>query len=121
MTGVFLYRGLERPLCQAVKMEPGLSWRLQDVADPRVMGYLLRKAANREWNQPTRKKCVAVNKAERNWRFEEHFDVRHGDSEFGVCTADFWPCFGPVFPHYVLLLPFGKRNVYPMLLYVGSI
>lgn len=68
-----------------------------------------------------RKKCVAVNKAERNWRFEEHFDVRHGDSEFGVCTADFWPCFGPVFPHYVLLLPFGKRNVYPMLLYVGSI
>jgi hypothetical protein len=28
----------------------------------RAMGYLLRKAANREWNQPRRKKFVAVNK-----------------------------------------------------------
>jgi hypothetical protein len=26
------------------------------------MGYLQRKAANREWNQPRRKKFVAVNK-----------------------------------------------------------
>jgi hypothetical protein len=26
------------------------------------MGYLLRKADNREWNQPRRKKFVAVNK-----------------------------------------------------------
>jgi hypothetical protein len=26
------------------------------------VGYLLRKAANREWNQPGRKKFVAVNK-----------------------------------------------------------
>jgi hypothetical protein len=26
------------------------------------MGYLLRKAANREWNQPRRKKFVAVSK-----------------------------------------------------------
>jgi hypothetical protein len=29
------------------------------------MGYLLRKAANREWNQLTRKKFVAVNKDEK--------------------------------------------------------
>jgi hypothetical protein len=29
------------------------------------MGYLLRKAANREWNQPMRKKFVAVNKNEK--------------------------------------------------------
>ena len=28
------------------------------------MGYLLRKAANREWNQPRRKKFVAVKKDE---------------------------------------------------------
>jgi hypothetical protein len=26
------------------------------------MVYLLRKDANREWNQPKRKKCVAVDK-----------------------------------------------------------
>ena len=48
-----------------------LPWRLKDVKDARAMGYMLRKAANREWNQPKRKKCVAVNKAERSWRSEE--------------------------------------------------
>jgi hypothetical protein len=31
----------------------------------RVVGYLLRKAANREWNQPRRKKWVVVNKDEK--------------------------------------------------------
>ena len=29
------------------------------------MGYLLRKASNREWNQPRRKNFVAVNKDEK--------------------------------------------------------
>jgi hypothetical protein len=29
------------------------------------MGYLLRKAANREWNPPRRKKSVVVNKDEK--------------------------------------------------------
>ena len=29
------------------------------------MGYLPRKAPNREWNQPRRKKVVAVNKDEK--------------------------------------------------------
>ena len=42
-----------------------LPWRLKDVKDARAMGYLLRKAANREWNQPRRKKFVAVNKDEK--------------------------------------------------------
>jgi hypothetical protein len=31
-------------------------WRPQDVQDARAMGYLLRKAAEKEWNQPRRKK-----------------------------------------------------------------
>ena len=42
-----------------------LPWRPQDVRDVRAMGYLLKKAANREWNQPRRKKFVAVNKDEK--------------------------------------------------------
>jgi hypothetical protein len=32
------------------------------------MGYLLRKAANRKWNHPRRKKFVAVNKNEKGVR-----------------------------------------------------
>jgi hypothetical protein len=31
-----------------------LPWRPQDVRDARAVGYLLRKAANREWKQPKR-------------------------------------------------------------------
>jgi hypothetical protein len=42
-----------------------LPWRPQDVPDARTTGYLLRKAANREWNQTRRKKFVAVNKYEK--------------------------------------------------------
>ena len=65
------------------------------------MRYLLKKVANREWNQP--KNFVAVNKDKKNWRSEAHFDIRHGDAEFGVCPAGFQSCFGPVFPHYDIL------------------
>jgi hypothetical protein len=35
----------------------------------------------------SKKKCVAVNKAESGWRSLEYFDIRHGDAEFGVCQA----------------------------------
>jgi hypothetical protein len=37
-----------------------LPWKPQDILDTRAVGYLLRKAANREWNQPRKKKCFAV-------------------------------------------------------------
>ena len=68
-----LHGDLERPLCET-----------PDGGDIRVMGYLPRKTANREWSQPKRKKCVAVNKAERSWRSEDGFDLRPGHAEFGV-------------------------------------
>ena len=42
----------ERPFCEALKQKPALPWRSQKVREARTMGQLLRKAANREWNQP---------------------------------------------------------------------
>jgi hypothetical protein len=42
-----------------------LPWRLKDVKYDRVMGYMLRKAANRKWNQPRGKQFVAINKNEK--------------------------------------------------------
>ena len=63
-----------------------LSRRPQDV---KAMGYLPRKTTNRECNQPRRKKFVAVDKDEKIRWSEEHF--RHGDAEFGVWPAGFWP------------------------------
>lgn len=48
-----------------------LPWTLKNVKDARAMGYMLRKAAKREWNQPRRKQFVAVNQDEKGvgiWR-----------------------------------------------------
>jgi hypothetical protein len=42
-----------------------LLWGSQDVQDVRAMGYLLRRAVNREWNQNRRMKFVAPNKDEK--------------------------------------------------------
>ena len=85
----------------------------QDVRDARVAGYLPGKAVNKEWNQPKRKKCVAVNKAERSWISEEDFDIRHGNAESGACPTGFWSFgFGPVFHHYFPFLMFWNGNVY---------
>ena len=52
MSGVSMNGGLEKPLCEAVKLKPVLPRRTQDVGDARIMGYLPRRAANRMWNQP---------------------------------------------------------------------
>ena len=95
-----------------MKVKSALLWRTQNVVDARTVGYQPSKATNREWNQLKRKKCVAVNKAERSWRSEEHFDIRHGDAESGVCPARFWSCFGPVFL-------FWNGNAYLVPLHVG--
>jgi hypothetical protein len=40
------------------------------VRDARVMGYLPRKAANRERNQFKAKNCITVNNTERSWTSE---------------------------------------------------
>ena len=63
----------------------------------------------------------AVNKAECNWRSEERFDIRHGDTEFGACPDDFQSCFAPGFPHYAPFPAFWNGNIYPVPLYVGGI
>lgn len=48
------------------KVNLGLPWRPQDAGDARVIGYLFREAANREWNKSKREKYVVVNKAKRS-------------------------------------------------------
>ena len=60
MPEVSLNGGLERPLHEAVKLKPGLPWKPQDVGDARTVGYLPEKTANREWNQPKRRKHVEI-------------------------------------------------------------
>ena len=66
------------------------------------MGYLLKKAANREWKHSKRQKCVSFNTAEKNWIVEENFGIRHGDAKFGVCQLVF--CLA-LFQYVLTVLP----------------
>jgi hypothetical protein len=64
------FGGAQKIMCgsQTLKQEVvtlKLPWRPQDVQDATAMGYLLRKATNREWNLPKRKMFVLVNKEEK--------------------------------------------------------
>lgn len=63
MSGASLHGGLHQgyPYMEAY-MKPGLPWRIQDVTDGRVTGYLPRRADNRAEKHPKRKTCVAINK-----------------------------------------------------------
>lgn len=54
MSGVSLNAALDRPLRKTQKLKLGLLWKPQEVADVRVMGYLMRKATNRERKKPKR-------------------------------------------------------------------
>jgi hypothetical protein len=86
---VSLYGGLELPLCEVMNV------KLDCLGDPKMLEMAEpwdtkpRKAAYRDWNQPKSKNFVAVNKAESSWRSEEHYGIRHGDAEFGVCQLVF--------------------------------
>jgi hypothetical protein len=48
-------------------------------------------------------------------------DAEHGDTEFNVFPSGVCYCLGPILPSYFLIPPFWKVNIYPVLLYVGSI
>jgi hypothetical protein len=90
----------ERPLNEGMKEKLELTWRPQDVGSTRAVVNLLRRAVNWELNQPKKKKCVAVNKVERNWTPEVCFDITHQNAEFGDFSAGLMVGFGPVLPYY---------------------
>lgn len=71
----------------------------------------MKKAANWEWNHPTRKTCVVVNTTERNWSSEDTLtsDV---EMQFRVCLAGLVLYFHTFFP------VFWNGNEYPVPLYV---
>ncbi|EDL75167.1 rCG20563 [Rattus norvegicus] len=50
---------------ESVKVKPGSPWRPQVVRDPRAMGHLPRKVANREWIQPKRKELCCSQRSGR--------------------------------------------------------
>ena len=104
MSAISSQEDQERPLIEGIKVKLGLTWRPQDVGSTRAVVNLFRRAVTWEWKQPKKKKCVAVNKVERNCTSEECFDITHQNAGFGDFSAGFLFGFGPVFPYYA---PFG--------------
>ena len=95
-------------------------WRFQDVRDIRAIGYLLRRAANREQKQPREKKYCIVNTTEWNWRSEESFDIPHGDAEFGSCPAEIGLALVQYFLTMLAHSPmFWNGNVCTVPLFIG--
>lgn len=94
---------------------------MHDVGHASNVGHKPRKAADRAWNQLKRKKCVSLDKAEMSWRFEEFFNVRHGEQSLEMALVlglALVLCFLTIFPFF----PFGMViNIYSVPLNVGSI
>jgi hypothetical protein len=63
-TGVRCVAGVSNhsvPSCEVMKGKFDLSGRSFVVSNARSVGYLPRKAVDREWNQPKKEKYVAIN------------------------------------------------------------
>jgi hypothetical protein len=70
------------------------------------MEYLLRKAVSRDWEQPKRKNCVAVNKAERSWTLVmEMQSLKFTQLGFGLALF-----------RYFLPIMIWNGSVYPLML-----
>lgn len=56
----YLQRGPERPLLEAVKVKPMLSWSPLVVRDARSIGHLAKKAVDIKQEQPRRGAGIAI-------------------------------------------------------------
>lgn len=103
-----LHGDLARPLCTALKAKHRLSCRPQNIEDARVIWYLLREAANREWKQP-------IQPTKLNWvgDLKNKFvtDMEKHSWEFPLAG------FQSTLSYNAL---FWDGNVHPMSLYVGN-
>lgn len=77
------------------------------------MRYLPR-ATHRERNQP-KKRCILQAAELEGMEPSNPFETEvlaSGATGFGVCSAAFWSCFGPVLSHYTLIILFFIIGTY---------
>lgn len=94
-------------LCEAMKVKPGLCWRPQDIEMPELWDATKESCRLGVEPCPREREVCCSQQTESSWRSEEHFDIRHGDGEFGGFPTGFLPCFGPEFSYYAPFPPFG--------------
>jgi hypothetical protein len=79
------------------------------------------KATKQVWNQPDRDKCVAVSKAERSWKHEEHVDNQTCRSQVWSFSCWFYILLtGSIFPHHAPFPPFWNGDIDSETLYIKS-
>ena len=82
-----LHGGLERPLCEAVKVKSRLLSRPQ-MPDP--LDTYQRKLLTGSGPAQEKKVCCS----QKDLEVSRLFDISHGDVESGVCPDDLLSCFG---------------------------
>lgn len=88
--------GPRESLWEAVKVRPGVCWRIQDTGDANLhdLSRKITSGCQPAWTE----KCVAYNTADRTWRSEESLGVRHGDV---VYSSPSWSLVcDPTLPHF---------------------
>lgn len=78
----------ERTLCESVQV-----LILDCLGDPKMLEIAEPlDTCSRKLPRDSRTETSVLHKqVERSWRYEICFDIRHTDTEFGVCPAGFWP------------------------------
>lgn len=95
VSGVSLHGGLERPLCNAMKVKPGLPWRPQNVGDDRAVGYFQGEILTMESAHEKEVYCSQQRRKELEvWRALLTSDMEIQSLEFAQLL------FGLVFLHY---------------------
>lgn len=102
------FGGAQKTMCRSQTLEQEavkltLPWIPLDVKAVGAMGYLPWKVASREWNQPLKKKFVAVNKAERSG-----YQTWRCSSELAQMVF----CFALI--QYFLTMTFWNGSAYPV-------
>lgn len=86
------------------------------------MGCLLRKAANREWSQFKKKKCVAVLQSTKLKGVGDLKSTLNLDKQI-MCLEFAHPDFGLAVVQYslIIFLPIWNINVFSVPLYIGNV
>lgn len=106
MSWMLLHGGQKRPFCEAGKVKTELLQRPQMLEMTELwgtcQGELLKPYGTSQRERSVLRLTKLPVERLRTWSSEECIDIRHEDTDFGVCPAGFWSCVGPVFPYDAL-------------------
>lgn len=97
----------QRPLCEALKVKPGLWWTPHHVRDARSLRYLPRTVAYREFNQP--KRVVCDRQQSKRTEPSKHIEIKILD--IIVCPAGILSYFGFILSQSISISPLWNETI----------